>query len=152
MFAAVAFFAVAFAVIRYGGAGTVVVVLTFGLLVAGHVVGNVLGTRLRDEVSPQLNPKPIEQPRPASFVRPIDIDRRLRERTPLGRIILFTSAGAAVIGALLGGLALAFWTGASVSGWLVGSLSSGVLGGFFGFMLASFLEMTIRAWSQATKQ
>jgi tetrahydromethanopterin S-methyltransferase subunit C len=78
-------------------------------------------------------------------------ERRLRERTPLGRVIHITSGGAAVVGAVLGGLALAVWTDASLVGWLVGTISSAVLGAFFGFLLASFLEMTIRAWWQASE-
>ena len=57
---------------------------------------------------------------------------------------------AAAVGAVLGGLALAAWTDASLAGWLVGTLSSALLGGFFGFLLAGFLEMTIRAWWQAS--
>jgi hypothetical protein len=34
---------------------------------------------------------------------------------------------------------------------VVGTLSSAVVGGFVGFLLACFLEMTIRAWWQASK-
>jgi hypothetical protein len=152
LFLAVAMFAMVFAAVRFGGWGATIVLLTFGSLIVAHVVGNALGTRLRDEVSPQLNPKPIDSAVPIVAARPVRIDHRLHERTRVGRIILATSGGAAVIGALLGGMALAFWTGASLSGWLVGTLSSAVLGAFFGFLLASFLQITIRAWWQAAKR
>ena len=53
-------------------------------------------------------------------------------------------------GGILGGLSLASWTRASVPGWIVGTISSAVLGAFFGFLLASFLDMSIRAWWQAS--
>jgi hypothetical protein len=79
------------------------------------------------------------------------LGRRLHQRTPLGRIIQVTSGGAALVGALMGGAALAFWTDTSLSGWFVGTLSSAVVGGFVGFLLACFLEMTIRAWWQAAE-
>jgi hypothetical protein len=52
----------------------------------------------------------------------------------------------------LGGSALAAWTSAGVSGWLVGTASSAVVGGFVGFLLSSFLDMTFRALSQAMER
>jgi hypothetical protein len=116
------------------------------------VIGNALGTRLRDEVSPQWNPKATAHRGPPLLDRPLNTERRLHQRTPLGRSIGVTSAGAALAGGILGGAALATWTRASLSGWLVGTISSAVLGAFFGFMLASFLEMTIRAWWQASRR
>jgi hypothetical protein len=153
LFAAVALLAGVFASGRYGGGAGLMAAATVAALIAAHVVGNALGTRLRDEVSPQFNPKPATS---LPFHGPRSVPgtvskRRLRERTPLGRIIHITSGGAALVGAVLGGLALAIWTDASPIGWLVGTVSSAVLGAFFGFMLASFLEMTIRAWWQASE-
>jgi hypothetical protein len=151
LFAAVALLAAVFAAARYGGSAGFMVAATVAALIAAHVAGNALGTRLRDEVSPQFNPKPAIS-RHADGTRSVPAtcgERRLHQRTPLGPIIRVTSGGAAVAGAVLGGLALAVWTEASPVGWLVGTISSAVLGAFFGFLLASFLEMTIRAWWQA---
>jgi len=151
LFAAVALVAAVFASGRYGGSAGLIAAATVAALVAAHVVGNALGTRLRDEVSPQWNQKPEPKAPQLIHARQVVAERRLREHTPLGRVIHVTSGGAAVVGAVLGGLALAFWTEASAAGWLVGTVSSAVLGGFFGFMLASFLEMTLRAWWQASE-
>lgn len=153
LFAAVALLAAVFASGRYGGGAGLMAAATVAALIAAHVVGNALGTRLRDEVSPQFNPKPAT-PQHSDGIRSVPAtlgERRLRERTPLGRIIHITSGGAALVGAVLGGLALAIWTDATPVGWLVGTVSSAVMGAFFGFMLASFLEMTIRAWWQASE-
>jgi hypothetical protein len=183
MFVGVAMLAAVFAAASYGGWPGLVAAATLAALVAAHVVGNAIGTRLRDEVSPQWNPRP-DVPRwdgrrgfrerevtrgvpaegtggtrgaPATnadgtpSVPATAEERRLHQRTPLGRIIHLTSAGAALVGALMGGAALAFWTSTSFSGWVVGTLSSAVVGGFVGFLLACFLEMTIRAWWQASK-
>jgi hypothetical protein len=149
LFAAVAVLALICAIARYGGWAGLLAASTFAALIAAHVVGNALGTRLRDEVSPQLNAKPITPATRPFGPRIVTVPRRLHERTPIGRLILVTSTGAAGVGGILGGLALAFWTGASFAGWLVGTLSSALLGGFFGFLLASFLEMTLGAWWQA---
>jgi hypothetical protein len=151
LFIGVALLSVVFAAAAYGGWAGLLAAATLAALISAHAIGNVLGTRLRDEVSPQLNPTPPKPPPPRIIARVLVGERRLHERTPLGRIIHVTSAGAALVGAVLGGLALAFWTGASVAGWFVGTLSSAVLGGFFGFLLACFLEMTIRAWWQASQ-
>ncbi|MEX2138684.1 MAG: hypothetical protein WD894_05445 [Pirellulales bacterium] len=151
LFVGVALMAMVFAAASYGGWAGLLAAATLAALVSAHVIGNVLGRRLRDEVSPQLNPTPPKPPRPWVRGRLLRGERRLHQRTPLGRIIHVTSAGAAVMGGLLGGLALAFWTDASLSGWMVGMLSSAVLGGFFGFLLACFLEMTIRALWQASE-
>jgi hypothetical protein len=151
LFAAVAMLAGICAAARYGGGAGFMVAATVAALVAAHVVGNALGTRLRDEVSPQWNEKPEQTAPQVIRARKLARELRLHERTPLGRVIHITSGGAAVVGAVLGGLALAVWTDASLTGWLVGTVSSAVLGGFFGFLLASFLEMTLRAWWQASE-
>jgi hypothetical protein len=152
LFAAVALLAGVCAAARYGGGAGFMVAATVAALVAAHVVGNALGTRLRDEVSPQFNPQPPTVPRQDGTrnVTATIREHRLHERTPLGRTIHVTSGGSAVVAAVLGGLALAVWTDASLAGWFVGTISSAVLGGFFGFLLASFLEMTLRAWWQAS--
>jgi hypothetical protein len=151
LFAVVALFAIVFALLRYGGGAAAMVVITFGALIAAHVVGNSLGTRLRDDVSREMNPRPAHLPQRVPST-PVPIDRRLHERTPIGRVILITTGGAAFTAAVLGGAALFLWTSAGPSGWLVGTLSSAVVGGFVGFLLASFLEMTIRAWWQAARR
>lgn len=146
---AVAGCGVVFAMFRYVGVGGGVAVVTLVLLVLAHVLGNAFGQRLRDQVSRELNPDYRRVPRASGVV--IRSSRaRLYERTPLGRLIVVLSGVGAAIGASLG--AIVFWSSASTSGWLVGSFSSGVLGAFLGFMLASFAEMSIRAWWQATRR
>jgi len=146
----VALLGVVFAIVRAGGWGVSLAVVSVTALIGAHVIGNALGTRLRDEVSPQLNQTPVVAPRVAELGRP-EVEPRLHQRTPLGRIIRVTSGGAAILGAIFGGMALAVWTSTGPTGWLVGTISSAALGGFFGFLLASFLDMTIRAWWQATE-
>ncbi len=150
LLAATAILGLLFAIIRQGGWWGLLFAMLMLALVAAHVVGNALGTKLRDNVSQELNPdlrrRRVRLP-PVSREHP---SRRLHEHTPLGRLILVISAGGALMGGILGGLSLAAWTRASVAGWIVGATSSAVLGAFFGFLLASFLDMSIRAWWQAS--
>src|SRR5688572_10022756 len=98
LFVGVGLLGVVFAIARLGGWGVSLALVTFIALAAAHVVGNVLGTRLRDEVSPQLNQTPAHLP------HAVDLDQRriegrLNQRTPLGRFIHFTSGGGAILGA-----------------------------------------------------
>ncbi len=150
LMAIIAILGLLFAIVRQGGWWGLLFAMLLLALVAAHVVGNALGTKLRDEVSRELNP---DIRRRRIRVPPISREhhsRRLHEHTPLGRLILVISVGGAVMGGILGGLSLAAWTRASVPGWIVGTISSAVLGAFFGFLLASFLDMSIRAWWQAS--
>ncbi len=150
LLAATAILGLLFAIIRQGGLWGLLFAMLMLALVAAHVVGNALGTKLRDNVSRELN---LDMPRRRIRLPPVSREqrsRRLHEHTPLGRLILVISVGGALMGGILGGLSLAAWTRASVAGWIVGTISSAVLGAFFGFLLASFLDMSIRAWWQAS--
>ena len=150
LLAIVAVLGLLFAIIRQAGSSGLLFALLVLALIAAHVVGNALGTKLRDQVSRELNP---DLRRKRIRLRPAigeHAGRRLHEHTPLGRLIVFISAGGAMLGGILGGLALAVWTQATVPGWIVGTISSAVLGAFFGFLMGSFLDMSIRAWWQAS--
>jgi hypothetical protein len=141
-----------FAIIRQGGWWGLLFALLVSSLIAAHVAGNALGTKLRDQVSRELNPDFRRKRIRLRTATGEHAGRRLHEHTPLGRLILFISAGGGVLGGILGGLALAVWTRATVPGWIVGTISSAVLGAFFGFLMGSFLDMSIRAWCQASNR
>ena len=150
LLAVIAVLGLLFAIVRQGGLWGLLFALLVLALVAAHMMGNALGTKLRDQVSRQLNPDFRTRrirPHPAGGEK---TGRKLHERTPLGRFILLISTGGALIGGILGGLALAVWARATLPGWIVGTISSAVLGAFFGFLMGSFLDMSIRAWWQAS--
>jgi hypothetical protein len=130
-------------------AGLLLILTVVGL----HVVGNALGTSLR-EGAPQRTAdrpamdRPEQRPTPVHDGLPVS---RLRERTPVGWIIRATTLIGAGVGGWLGVIVLAEWTEGSDTGLVVGTVSLAVLGGFFGFLLGSFLKMSLLAWWQATR-
>jgi len=108
--------------------------------IAAHVAGNALGTRLRDATDRHLRAgrrggraeaPPIPTAAPAF----------LETRTPLGRLVPVSVAIGAACGGTAGAVALGWLTRATAAGALLGGVSSAVVGGLFGFLLASLIEI-----------
>jgi hypothetical protein len=129
-----------------------IAILLFGCLVAGHVIGNSLGTRLRDGAPRQSNRDPSDARfarLPPSFADGGGLSRPSR----LSRITLVMTFSGAVAGAFLGGTALAaIYLDAGVPAVALGVASSAVLGGFAGFLASSFFSVTLKAWREALTQ
>ena len=136
--------------------GTVwsVAILLFGCLVAGHVLGNSLGTRLRDGAPKRSGVS--HAPRDARFTathRSSIEGSGLSRRTRLSRITLVMAFGGGAAGAFLGGTGLAaIYPDAGAPAVALGVVSSAVLGGFMGFLTSSFLSVTLKAWREALAQ
>ena len=151
-----------FALLRNAGPGGMLGLGMLALLIIGHVAGNVLGTQLRDQNSAEALSEPARQapastsknPAVAQSSLPTARQRlpvaRLSERSPLGRLIFVVVGLSAALGGAVGGLMLGRLAHVSLSGWAVGTCSAALVAGFVGFMMASFLEMSCRAWWQAT--
>ena len=152
LFGTIGFLSLLFATLRAVGVGTSLLLL-FGLtLVFFHVVGNVLGTRLKDSaLASDLAASRSMATRREIHAREQFRRARLGERTPLSRLISVTSWLGGMSGGALGGLALHHWGHVTVAGLAVGAISSGVVGAFFGFLAGSFVESTYTAWSQAVE-
>jgi hypothetical protein len=123
-------------------------------LIAAHVLGNSLGTRLRalgrgsqDRMPPD---RPIAPASPIQSAPPLPVTR-LGEKHRLSRTMPIATAAAATLGAVVGGLLLAWFNHpqGTVPGMVLGGLSCGFLGGFAGFLASSFLEIFGRAWNEA---
>ncbi len=126
------------------------------LLIAAHVAGNVIGTRLREigdrpvtkegrEVPPRPFDRNIEQ---SSFAPPSDLARRISLGLP---ILIVTTAGV-----LTGGIGGGLWgyLSAGSDGWLnivVGCVAFGFLGGFGSFAAFSFTQVMLGAIRQASR-
>jgi len=133
--------------------GLAVVIVCVAMLVGAHVVGNALGTRLRDQAAtrprglsggPSL--APTTQSRPTAL--PVT---SLRNKQRLSRTTPVVATAAAVVGAVVGGILLAWFNSprGTLAGLVVGGLSCGFLGGFVGFLAGSFLEIFGPAWTEA---
>jgi hypothetical protein len=119
----------------------------FFLLVALHVVGNAIGTKLREEATANAELYATERPNFPMLIEGPPRAKPLALRTPLGRWI----AAATIIG-LAGGGSLGetlFFGNASPSALVVGTISSAVIGGFVAFLASSFLSVGIAAAWQA---
>ena len=132
-----------------GGLWSIMLVLFLSLAVA-HVLGNVLGTQLRDATHRQ--PRPADRAEPYDAASPpVPTAQRLREHTGISRKLLIVAALCAMVGGTLGGCGLMFTLGerASLAAIGLGIVSSAVLGGFFGFLLSSFCLVFSRALGEA---
>lgn len=116
------------------------------LLVAAHVLGNSVGTRLRDGNGQRTVARPAAA-RVANAAIPAG---RLSERKRLHWInLVFTLLGAIAAG-YFGGRALAeTYPEATLAAIVLAHLSSGVLGGFAVFVVSSFLAVLRQALSEA---
>ena len=108
--------------------------------IAAHVAGNALGTRLRDATDRDLDPGRTRFSRGTPPLPPAQ-PTHLEIRSPLGRLVPVSAGIGAGCGGLAGSVALATLTEASAAGAILGGVSSAVIGGLFGFLLASFVEI-----------
>lgn len=109
--------------------------------IAMHVAGNAIGTRMqeaadieraaRPHAANSLPPPPIPTPSPT----------RLERRETLGRLVPVSAGIGATVGGLTGSMMLALLTRSSLPGAVLGGASSAVIGGLFGFLVASFVEI-----------
>ena len=132
------------------------------LLVAAHVLGNLVGTRLRDTsheviawraLQPGLDPD-----RPVATGEPIELAKlNLPPGSPLAghdRIARWTAwfvAGGLAIGLVAGctGIALTIGPRIEWAGWVVGTISCGVLGAWAAFLASTFSSIARHAWRHA---
>jgi hypothetical protein len=118
-----------------GWIGVAVVVAS----VAMHVAGNAVGTTLREAADRDLARLRRRSAAPAAVPRPAPT--RLERRQSLGRLVPVSAGIGAAVGGVSGAAALATLTSASLAGAALGGISSAVIGGLFGFLAASFVEI-----------
>jgi hypothetical protein len=110
-----------------GWIAVAVVIASVGMHVAGKAADRDL-SRLRHRTA-----APAEVPRPKPT--------RLERRQSLGRLVPVSAGIGATVGGATGAAALATLTSASIAGAALGGVSSAVIGGLFGFLAASFVEI-----------
>jgi hypothetical protein len=141
------------------------VIVVAVLLVAAHVMGNVVGTRLRDTshevVAWRAQHPDFDPDRPVATRQSMELEKlKLPPSTPLAsheRIarwtIWFVAAGIA-IGLIAGMVAISLIFGRQIewAAWLVGMISCGVLGAWVAFLASTFSSIARHAWRHAQEQ
>ncbi|MDG2380248.1 MAG: hypothetical protein P8N76_01100 [Pirellulaceae bacterium] len=124
------------------------------VIVATHVAGNAIGSRLRDNAQrssnePEDGPDSmLRRPPEASHFAP---PTRLSRRAPLGWFMRIMTGLGCVAGAICGGLTLNLTSTQplSLTTFAFGSTAMGILGGLFSFWLFSLMQVFLLAWWQA---
>jgi hypothetical protein len=119
-------------------------------LVLAHVLGNAVGTKLRDRSVGRADADPAMTPNHPIPRRELLSPKRLTEPARLHWITLVLTGCGALAGGYFGGSALAAsYPDATTAAVVLGVVSSGVLGGFAAFTASSFLTVARAALSEA---
>jgi hypothetical protein len=154
--------AVVLAVLQAVGAATGLMLLLMFTAIVLHVIGNALGTRLRDQGTHQQASSGANGPAPrggfplGSRAAPVPSHQfapvtRLSSRASLGWSPIVVTSVAALIGAIVGGRALQRLHPEAATGstLLLGGLATGALTAMFAYWMASWLQVFLGAWWQA---
>jgi hypothetical protein len=127
------------------------------LLIAAHVAANMRGAHKSREASGFER----SEANGAGFSivhRPMDVAQacapatRLRDHRRFGRMLLIVTLATACVGWLAGTAALVLATPADPGGIVLGGVSAAVLGGFLGFVSASFAMVATRSFREAVDE
>jgi len=108
---------------------------------AMHVAGNAIGTRMAAATDLDISRQRGWRPAATAHRLPTPASHPLRRRAPLGRLVPVSVGLGAACGGIAGSTALVVLTASSWAGALLGGLSSAVIGGLLGFLVASFVEV-----------
>ena len=135
------------------------------LLLGAHVLGNLLGTRLRDTSEEVLQWRAQQSgtgsDSPVATGQPIALaELDLPPRTPLAsrqRVAHWTAwyvGGGLIGGLILGGTIMALTIGPRIewAGWAVGTISCGILGAWAAFLASTFSSIARHAWRDANER
>lgn len=153
----VAAFCLLFALLGWVGATWSIALVTLLVLLVGHVLGNALGTRLRDASTVSLRATRDAGASAPSTLRSEPIATRpaptshLHATTRLGRhvhlLVLVGVAAGGSAGMLV--LAAVYWPDITWAALALGGLSAAVLGGWATLLGSAFWSSTRRAWREA---
>lgn len=133
--------AIACAAIHWLGLAGWMAVAVLLASIAMHVAGNAIGTRLREATDHDLARRPTAAPPPPPPQTSTSVPTHLERRSSLGRLVPISAGIGAVCGGTVGAIALLTLTSSSPAGAVLGGGSSAVVGGLFGFLAASFVEI-----------
>lgn len=131
----------------FGIAGTLAIVVV-AACVAAHVAGNAIGTSMRDATDRDV----ATRPRRTVHLPPQQTPTLLERGESLGRLVPVSAGIGGVAGAAIGTTCLIVFVGSSWPGAALGGVSSGVIGGIGGFLLASFVDVIRSAFREADER
>ncbi|MCA9247230.1 MAG: hypothetical protein KDA42_08955 [Planctomycetales bacterium] len=147
--------AVASALFVWVGAVWAIAILFFGSLIAAHVAGNWMGSKLRQHAHLAESPRREEVeafahlPKVKGEHRPTKMQQHHR----MGRIMLW-SVVAISLTTSLSSAGIVFWQYAdeiSLAGIALSALAAGIIGGLGGYAVLSFIATTHTAWREAVR-
>lgn len=154
LFAIVTVCCVLFALVGLMGQLWALAVAWMVLLTAVHVAANAWGTRLRARHVAALDeageaPRRGERPPPLAYVPAT----RLRERASFSWLRMAVSVFLAIVSGIAGSglLWLVAWGRIDYGSLIIAGVSAAVIGSILGFLISSFLEVSLRAWWEAQK-
>jgi hypothetical protein len=139
-----------------GTASSLMLLFFIGLIIA-HVLGNSVGTKLRDRASTSIVSDGQSDEAKRMQVRALKVPRnlapgRLGQHKRLSRVAPAMACGGAVLGAFAGGTGSALiYPEAGAAAVALGVCSAAVLGGLGGFLASSFVTVILSAWREALK-
>ena len=156
------------ALVDWVGAAWAAPLVFLMILIVGHVMGNVVGTRLRDAGSTCQRPATASMSQTTGnstansttaatavcLARMRSVRKpHLCDKTPLERGVWLLVASGIAAGSLAGGILLATlqWQDITWIGLLLGAVSAGILGGWLTLLGATFLHAAGRAWREAVE-
>jgi hypothetical protein len=128
------------------------------LLIVAHVVGNSLGTQLRDHGSRITTAAEDPNKLSATAVSAQPWQRplagRMQEKEPVGWLLIALSVIGAIASGIVGGLAISslYWDKIGAGGIVIATLAAGVIGGMAVFLTGTFIDMVRRVWREATAE
>lgn len=129
------------------------------LAVIGHVAGNALGTRLRQNGSRPVDEAGLDLPTVKRWPRALSPDEfapatQLSRRSSLGRPIFVATVLGTIAGGIGGGLwpAFAARNGPELASIVIGVVAFAVLGGIGTFGMFSFAQVLLGALRQANAE
>ncbi len=152
--AAIVALSVLFAVMQAVGPMWAVVIAWSLLLIAAHVVGNAWGAHSKDAYR-QSSLQPLDYAHSADQLRAVMLaeqpKRLLKNTRPSWLVMALTLVGAAV-GGTLGTTILAAMYFGTVGNEAIalGGTSAAIIGGFVGFLIATFATIMARAMHEAS--
>jgi hypothetical protein len=128
------------------------------LLIVAHVVGNSLGTQLRDHGSrltkDEENPNRLSRVGSSATAWQRPSAGRMQEKQPIGWLLIALSVVGAIASGVVGGLSISslYWDKIGAGAIAIATLASGIIGGMAVFLTGNFIDMVQRVLREATAE